>query len=123
MRNSSSFIDHKESRRVFQEEVKLSDKERDVNNNDWVERHPTILSITTDSSDVKFRQNSQNSISSSDFSGRFSGRFSDLSNTATINFPIHKQESIFNQYSSNVSSPLAQSSSPVQSQKMSKEIV
>ncbi|KAL6625018.1 HCP-like protein, partial [Neocallimastix sp. 'constans'] len=117
MRNSSSFIDHKESRRVFQEEVKLSDKERDVNNNDWVERHPTILSITTDSSDVKFRQNSQNSISSSDFSGRFSGRFSDLSNTATINFPIHKQESIFNQYSSNVSSPLAQSSSPVQSQK------
>jgi len=121
MRNSSSFIDREESRRVFQEEVKLSDKERDVNNNDWVERHPTILSITTDSSDFSgagFRQNSQNSISSSDLH-----RFSDLSNTATINFPIHKQESVFNQYSSNISSPLAQSSVPVQSKKVSNKIV
>jgi hypothetical protein len=55
----------------------------------------------------KFRQNSQGSTNTGTFH-----RFSDISNSATVNYPIHKygSERSLHQYSSNISSPLIQTS-------------
>ncbi|KAG4107439.1 HCP-like protein [Neocallimastix lanati (nom. inval.)] len=103
----SSFIDRKESKRVFQEEVKLSDEERIINNNDWVERHPTILSLTIGSSefnDSKVSQKDENNFKSTE-----------LNNTENDNSLIENHENINQCHLS--SSPLVQSSVIPKSQK------
>jgi len=51
--DNNQLIKRKESRRIFQKQIKLSDEERNVNNNQWIERHPTILSVNTDITEVK----------------------------------------------------------------------
>ncbi|KAG4103954.1 hypothetical protein H8356DRAFT_1419895 [Neocallimastix lanati (nom. inval.)] len=92
--STSVFVDHFNN---LTRQSSIIDKEPVVNNNDWVEKHQTILSTSNPSvfSGTKFRQKSQNSFSNSDlhrFNDRFNDSSSDISSTSTINFQIHKQE-------------------------------
>lgn len=111
--DGKTFIDRKESQRIYNEEVKLSYEERTVNNNEWIDRHPTVLSITTNSSDMIPQtplRSSMNSIPESENNHRIS----ELSNVATVNYPLHKySDKSNNPYASNISSPLVNSSIPI----------
>ncbi|ORX50289.1 hypothetical protein BCR36DRAFT_404431 [Piromyces finnis] len=109
--NHIKFIDRKESKRIFNEEVKLSDEERTVNSNEWIYRHPTVLSITTDSSDQVFSL--KNGLNNIQEKRNDLHRISESSNIATVDYPIHKSSNnSYNQYASNISSPLARSDIP-----------